>query len=128
LEAVGSYDGFAYYDYCYAVSPWIPIVFSLKAGKYAENTMAFPDLIQKDLDEYLASPPGNDEEHRKSWVVAIYAHMCLLGKETSAWETIKGTCPNMLEWLSNNKSNIKSILSAMGGRVRYTERSAEEGY
>jgi len=121
LEAVGSYDGFAYYDYCYAVSPWIPIVFSLKGGRYVENTKAFPDLIQESLDRYLADPPENDDESRKSWATAIYAHMILLGKETSAWETIRGTCPDMLDWLSDNKSNIKTILGAMGGKVGYSE-------
>jgi hypothetical protein len=120
-EATGSYDGFAYYDYPYAVSPFVPIVFTLKGGKYVENTKAFPGLIQESLDEYLAGPAYNDEDCRKAWALAIYAHMVLLGKETSAWETIKATCPEVLDWLSKNKSNIKQILGAMGSRVGYSE-------
>ncbi|MEO0211275.1 MAG: VCBS repeat-containing protein [candidate division WOR-3 bacterium] len=127
LEAVGAYDGFAYYDYPYAVSPWIPIVFSLKSGRYVENTEAFRDLIRERLDEYyLASPPESDEESRKSWVVGVYAHMCLLGEETSAWETVRRTCPDMLDWLSENKSDIKATLAAMRDRVRYTEEASWE--
>lgn len=124
-EAVGSYDGFAYYDYSYAASPSLPIVFSLKGGKYVENTKAFPDIIQKSLDEYLAAPPENDEEYRKSWATAVYAHMVLLGQESSAWETIKRSCPDMLDWLSRNSSSIKKILRAMGARVRYSEAKGD---
>ncbi len=126
LEAVGYYDGFAYYDYCYAVSPWVPIVFSLKAGRYAENTKAFPGLIQESLDGYLSSPPENDEESMKAWATAIYAHMVLLGKEASAWETIKSTCPKVLDWLSANAPNLRAILEAMESRVRYTEKENGE--
>ena len=127
-EAAGSYDGFAYYDYSYAASPSLPIVFSLKSGKYVENTRAFPLIIQKSLDQYLANPPENDAEYRKSWATAVYAHMVLLGQEASAWETIRRACPDMLDWLSKNKSNIKEILGAMENRVRYSEPEGNGDY
>lgn len=121
-EAIGYYDGFAYYEgLSYVGSPFIPIVFSLKAGKYVENTKAFPGIIQESLDEYLANPPWDCDEECNSWVIALYAHMVLLGKEASAWETIKGACPKALDWLSENAPNLRAILAYMDYRVKYTE-------
>jgi hypothetical protein len=122
LEGVGDYDGFAYYDFCYAASPFLPLVFSLTNGRYVEDTKSYPNSIKKALLDRVAHPPADtDEDYRKSQALALFALSLLVQDEDSAWKLIEQRTPSMVSWLHETAGEIKKILEDRKTRVKYKE-------
>ncbi len=136
-EAVGTYDGLAYLDYPYVVSPFLPVVFKLENGVYVECTEKFPDLVESSLYDYLdfansniqlaqEDEPEALEELRKARAAGVMGHFLLLKDEASGWETIRKLDPEILPWLKDNMPAIREAVENMKNAVGYSDDAEDQ--
>lgn len=122
LEGVGDYDGFAYFDFSYAASPFLPIVFTLKKGRYVEDTKSYPFLVKRTLLKRVTNlPEPGDEDSQKAYALALFTFAVLAEDEDAAWHLVRLRTPDMVPWLKETESDIKRILEDRKSRVKYTE-------
>lgn len=112
FELVGLDDRLAYYGGLpFAVSSFIPIVFSYRDGKYVRATREFPSVLREDRAEGArgVSACQGDEFCLQGTGLHLLADSLLLGD----WDTYKGTVPlppSVTAWLDQQRSAVQKVL------------------
>lgn len=115
LEIVGSDDRLAYFDSLpFAASPFIPIVFAYRDGKYVEATQDYPDLLSDDQSKYIGelSGCGGEEFCEKSTALHVYADGVLLNEEEPTLTEIQSlVTPEVYAWLESVKADAQKLVT-----------------
>ncbi|HWG85973.1 MAG TPA: hypothetical protein VNT60_10900, partial [Deinococcales bacterium] len=108
LELV-TYDGrFAYaYGLSFAASPFLPVVYSLKGGRYVNDTRSFPGVL---LNAHRQSLGRDDATAALSGTAALIA----AGQEAQAASFLVGFPPKVRAWLQSYLPDLRQDLSNYG--------------
>jgi hypothetical protein len=114
-EIVGSDDRFAYFaDLPVAASPFLPIVFAYRNGRYVNATRDYPQLVKDDQAEarqQLANCAG-DEFCEKSFALHVYADGILLNQEAQTLTQLRTQVQrSVATWLNQHRAEILQILA-----------------
>lgn len=122
LELVGLSDAFAYFDgLAFAVSPFLPLVYSFDGGRYTESTPRFDDHVRKDLGKALeeldSAVAAGDAPRFRTFALWAFGDYVLLGRPAEGLRDVKSRVPRGVDaWLERHADRaVKRINDRYSG-------------
>lgn len=115
-ELVGHSDALAGVgDIPFVATAPLPLVFSLRAGRYGEATQDFPDHVRTSLEEArrdLAAVAGGDNEQAvRGMALGVYGHYVLLGDADEGLRQIAELVGERVrQWVRGNADEVAAAI------------------